>query len=247
MRPDAVLFEEPSNLINQELRDPQKYNSIVAAIAGGRTRLSEISAAVGIETGSLTGYIDNLIALGIVKKERPILSESNKKTIYQVADNFFRFWYRFVLRNMTMIVSDNIQNTFDAAVGSHLSEFMGLAFEEICKEFLLTNNDGLPFIISRIGQWWGGDPVSKAQMQIDIVALSHDGREAIVGSCKYRNEPASQNVLNELRAAAEAMGGGVDKTYYYIFSKSGFSTSLTDAARADDSVRLIALDELYGR
>jgi len=246
MSTDAVLFEEPSNLLKQELREPQTYNAIVTAIAQGRTKLSEISSATGMETGPLVKYIDNLILLGIVKKERPILSESGKRTLYLIADNFFRFWYRFVPQNMAAILSGNMPKIFDAAVKPHLSEFTGLVFEEICKEFLLTGTGDMPFIVSRIGQWWGGDPVTKTQVQIDVVAVSHDGREAIIGSCKYRNESASPGVLNKLKTDAEAMGGGFNKVHYYIFSKSGFSPPLIDVAKADSSVRLISLDEIYG-
>ena len=245
MHTDAVLFEEPSNLLKQELREPQTYNAIITAMAAGRTKLSEISSAVGIEAGLLVKYLDNLIVLGIIKKERPLLTDNTKKTIYLIADPFFRFWYRFVPRNMAAIVSDRMPDLFDAAVKAHLPEYMGLAFEDICKEFLLTRAEGLPFVIGQIGQWWGGDPVTKAQMQIDIVALSSNGDEMIAGSCKYRNEPAPLNVLNELKAAVAALGGKFRKTHYYVFSKSGFSPSLTDAANNDPSVRLVPLDELY--
>ncbi|MCL2317837.1 MAG: ATP-binding protein [Methanomassiliicoccaceae archaeon] len=247
MKKDAMLFEETTNLMKQELSEPKTYNSIIAAIAQGRTKLSEISTAVGVETGPLTTYIDNLISLGIIKKERPILSDVSKKTLYLIADNYFRFWYRFVLKNTVTILSGKMPEEYDSAVGQHLSEYMGLAFEEMCKEFLLYRDEKLPFNVSQIGQWWGGDPISKSQVQIDIVALSSDSDKVIFGSCKYRSEKTSVSDLNELKASAEAMGGTFKKVYYYIFSKSGFSPSLIKAAEKDDSVRLIPLNELYGR
>jgi AAA+ ATPase superfamily predicted ATPase len=245
MRTDAVLFEEPSNLLKQELREPQTYNAIITAIADGKTKLSEIASAVGLETGSLTKYIDNLISLGIVKKEKPLLSNSGKKTIYLIADHFFRFWYKFVPRNMAAILSDNIAKIFDTAIKAHLSEYMGLAFEEICKEFLFTRAQNLPFVISQIGQWWGGNPATKKEAQIDIVALSPDKTELITGSCKYRNEKTALGVLTELKEYTAALGGKYKKTYYYIFSKAAFSSALIDAAKSDTSIRLISLDEMY--
>jgi AAA+ ATPase superfamily predicted ATPase len=241
MHTDAVLFEEPSNLLKQELREPQTYNAIITAIANGKTKLSEISSLVGLETGSVTKYIDNLISLGIVKKEKPLLSEKNKKTIYLLADHFFRFWYKFVPQNLGAILSGNISKIFDTAVKTYLPEYMGLAFKEICKEFLLTRAQNLPFVISQIGQWW----VKEAQ--IDIVALSSDKNEIIVGSCKYRNKPTALSVLTELKECTAALGGGFLKTYYYIFSKSSFSSALMDTAKSDTSVRLISLDEMYAK
>jgi AAA+ ATPase superfamily predicted ATPase len=239
MHTDAVLFEEPSNLLKQELREPQTYNSIITAIANGKTKLSEISSMVGLETGSATKYIDNLISLGIVKKEKPLLSVKNKKTIYLLADHFFRFWYKFIPQNMAAILSGNISKIFDSAVKTYLPEYMGLAFEDICKEFLLTRAQNLPFVISQIGQWWA------TEAQIDIVALSSDKTEIIVGSCKYRNKPTALDVLIELRKSSGLLNGNFQKIYYYIFSKSSFSTALIDIAKSDTSVRLISLDEIY--
>jgi uncharacterized protein len=148
-----------------------------------------------------------LISLGIVKKERPLLSESNKKTIYLIADQFFRFWYRFVPQNMAAILFGNISKIFDSAIKAHLPEYMGFAFEEICKEFLLTRAQNLPFVISQIGQWCGGNPATKKEAQIDIVALSPDKAEIIVGSCKYRNETTALGVLTELKEYAAVLGG----------------------------------------
>jgi AAA+ ATPase superfamily predicted ATPase len=276
---DAVLFEEPSNLLKQELREPQTYNAIITAIANGKTKLSEISSLVGLETGSVTKYIDNLISLGIVKKEKPLLSVKNKKTIYLLADHFFRFWYKFIPQNMAAIISGNISKIFDTAIKTYLPEYMGLAFEEICKEFLLAHAQNLPFVISQIGQWWAtpkkrhgkavlmnnvarcspnesqtkiisgfalANPVG-AEAQIDIVALSSDKNEIIVGSCKYRNKTTALDVLIELRKSSGLLNGNFQKIYYYIFSKSGFSSALIDTAKSDTSIRLISLDEIYAK
>ena len=242
---DAVLFEEPSNFLKQELREPQTYNAIVTAIANGKTKLSEISSSVGLETGSATKYISNLISLGIVKKEKPLLVNSGKKTIYLIADHFFRFWYKFIPQNMAAIVSGNMPKIFNDAVKIYLPEYMGLALEEICKEFLLTRAKKLPFDIGQIGQWWGGNPVTKKNAQIDIVALSPDKTEIIAGSCKYRNEQTSLGVLTELKEYTDALGGEFKKKYYYIFSKSAFSSALKKEAKSDKSVRLISIEEMY--
>ena len=44
------LYEEPSNLLKQELRDPSTYNSVIGAIAGGASKMNEIATKAGIET-----------------------------------------------------------------------------------------------------------------------------------------------------------------------------------------------------
>ncbi len=86
---NAVLFEEPSNLLKQELREPAMYNAVVTAAASGKTKLSEIASTVGVETGLCTKYIANLITLGIIKRETPVTDPNSKRPIYLIEDQFF--------------------------------------------------------------------------------------------------------------------------------------------------------------
>ncbi len=53
----GYLFEEPENLLKQELREPAIYNSVISAIAGGASRSNEISARVGLESGVCAKYL----------------------------------------------------------------------------------------------------------------------------------------------------------------------------------------------
>ena len=45
---DNLLYDEPNILLKEELREPYVYNSIIAAIATGYSKLNEISTKVGI-------------------------------------------------------------------------------------------------------------------------------------------------------------------------------------------------------
>lgn len=61
----GYLFEEPENLLKQELREPAVYNSIISAVAGGATHSNEISTKVGLESGICSKYLKVLLDLGI--------------------------------------------------------------------------------------------------------------------------------------------------------------------------------------
>lgn len=67
----SFLFEEPTNLLKQEVREPAIYNAIITAVANGASKLSEIASKVGEETSVCSAYIKNLISLEIIKKESP--------------------------------------------------------------------------------------------------------------------------------------------------------------------------------
>lgn len=117
------------NLLKQELREPAGYNSLITAIAGGASKLNEISNRTGIDNAQCLKYIKTLSELGIIEKVEPIVDKSKRKTLYRISDNFFRFWYRFVPQNMMAIQSDRMERVYGATVESYLSEYMGLVFE----------------------------------------------------------------------------------------------------------------------
>lgn len=239
----SYLFEEPENLLKQELREPAVYNSIITAIAGGASRANEIATKVGIESAKCAKYLSVLLDLGIVKKETPITEKDGKKTIYSIGDNFFRFWYRFVPRNMTAIQTGRITQLYDKAVKQYFPDYMGLVFEQMCREYLLYYAKNLPIDITDAAQWWGTDSKSKKEIQIDIVGTPAEGKEYIIGSCKYRNEKIGVDELELIRQYASVFGKG-SRYHYFIFSKGGFTDGLKQLGEQGE-VTLLTLDDIY--
>ncbi len=239
----SYLFEEPENLLKQELREPALYNSIISAIAGGASRLNEVATKVGIESNVCEKYIKVLLELGILKKEIPVTEKAGKKTIYVIGDNFFRFWYRFVPKNMSIINSRRVEMVYEKAMKKHYSDYMRLVFEQMCREYLIYYADDLPIILSEVGQWWGTDAKERKEVQIDIVGTAVEGKEYIIGSCKYKSEKIGVDELELLKHYASVFGKG-EKYYYYIFSKGGFTDSLKKLAK-EENVKLLNLEEIY--
>lgn len=239
----SYLFEEPENLLKQELREPAIYNSIISSIAGGASKANEIATKVRLDSNVCSKYIKVLLELGIIKKDTPIGEKSGKKTIYTIEDNFFRFWYRFVPGNMSIISSGRIKQIYAAAIKQQFSDYMGLIFEKMCREYLMRYAENLPILLRDIGQWWGTDPKERKEVQIDIVGTPVEGNTYIIGSCKYKNEKIGIDELELMRRYASVFGQG-NKYYYYIFAKNGFTSALLDA-EALGEVTLLTLEDLY--
>lgn len=239
----SYLFEEPENLLKQELREPAIYNSVITAIAGGASRSNEISTKVGIESPICAKYLKVLLDLGILIKETPITEKPGKKTVYAIGDNFFRFWYRFVPQNTSAISAGRIERIYDAVIKKYYSDYMGLIFEQMCREYLFQYAEDVPVVLSDIGQWWGTDPKAKKEVQIDIVGTPTEGNEYVIGSCKYRNTPVGVDELELLKHYAEVFGKG-EKYHYYIFSKAGFTQGLQELADKGE-VKLVTLEDMY--
>ena len=244
----GYLFEEPENLLKQELREPGVYNSIITAIAEGASKLNEISTKTGMDSAVCSKYIKVLIDLGILRRETPITEKPGKKTIYEIEDNFFRFWYRFVPQNYSTILSGRFPRSYDRVVKSRMHDYMGLIFEKMCKDYLNRYADNLPFDLAETGQWWGTDPREKKQVQIDIVGVpvqetNQKISEYLIGSCKFKNDKIGMDELELLERYAMVFAKGI-KYHYVIFSLGGFTDELLSAAR-ERNVMLLTLDDIY--
>lgn len=198
LNPTSSVFEEPENLLKQEVREPALYNAIITAIATGASRMAEIATKVGEDTSVCTAYVKNLISLGILQRETPYGEKTSRKSIYTIADNMFRFWYRFVPENSSLIArgATDIVYTW---IAPHLSDYMGKVFEDICMQYLwyLLLQGTSPIIFKDIGCWWGTDKTTRSQTEIDIMG-EQDKTTALFGECKWRNELVSEQVLDTL-------------------------------------------------
>ncbi|MDR3264218.1 MAG: ATP-binding protein [Clostridiales bacterium] len=239
---DGYLYEEPQNLLKQELREPALYNAIIAAIATGATKLNDIAAKVREENSKVAKYIKNLMELGIIEKEISIFSESVRNGIYCIKDNMYRFWYRFVPGTITLIENGN-EHIYEKKVKPFISDYMGRVFESVCKQYLsrLNAEEKLPFLFEKIGRWWGGSPITKKETEIDLIAA--DKNSLIVCECKWKNEEIGLKTYKDLKEKAAMFAD--KKIYYYLFSKSGFSDGLAEEAKINAELTLVTIADLF--
>ena len=237
LNPVSAIYEEPSNLLKQEVREPAIYNAVITAIATGASKLSEISSKIGEDTSVCAIYVKNLVSLGIVKKETPYGEASTRKTIYSIEDNMFRFWYRFVPENAS-IISRGATDLAYSRISPHLSDYMGAVFEEICRQYLweqLLKGD-LPISFTDLGRWWGTNPKTRQQAEIDIMGTA-DKNTALFGECKWTNSKVDIGVLEKLLERGELFSF-VNK-HYYIFAKTDFTKSCVEKADELGNITLV--------
>lgn len=238
----SFLFEEPTNLLKQEVREPAIYNAIITAIANGASKLSEIASKVGEETSVCSAYIKNLISLEIIKKESPYGEKNSRKTVYSIEDNMFRFWYRFVADNMS-IISRGADELAYKKIEPYLSDYMGAVFEGIAKQYLwsiLLKGD-CPVNFTDIGRWWGTNPKTRKQEEIDIVGFENK-TTALFAECKWTNEKVDAGVLDKLIERSNLFNQ--TERYYYLFSKSGFTQGCAEKAKMLGKVKLVEYEEI---
>ncbi len=93
----------------------------------------------------------------------------------------FRFWYRFVPENSSIISRGAVELAY-SRIAPYLSDYMGAVFEEICKQYLwkrLLNGDS-EIDFTDIGRWWGTNPKTRQQEEIDIIGSADKNTALLV-------------------------------------------------------------------
>ena len=249
-RPSGYLYDEPTMLLRQELREPAVYNAAILAIAQGASRLNEIATKIGEAPSKVIKYLEPLMRMRILHREFPFgeNSERSRKGIYRISDNVYRFWYRFVLPNRSAIEQGAGLPLFGEIQGE-LNAYIGRIFEEVCLQYMIRRNNALalPFLFTHSGRWWGGNPRTKRQEEIDLVCSSHDGKSVLFAECKWREESCDASVLNGLIEKSRILdtSGRFEDIYYCLFSKAGFTRTCKAQGERMGNVFLIGLDELF--
>ena len=244
LSPASAIFEEPLNLLKQEVREPGVYNAIMTAIASGYSKMNEIASKVGEDSSVCAIYLKNLITLGIVKKETPFGEKAGRKTIYSMEDPMFRFWYRFVPPNISLIARGATELAYNR-IAPELSAYMGGIFEEICKQYLWKQLlEGTCAVSFRdIGRWWGANPKTRAQEEIDLMGDDNDA--ALFAECKWTNEKIDLPVLDTLLARSELFR--YPKKHFYLFAKTGFTKACKEKAATMGNVSLTVYEDMLKR
>lgn len=247
LRPTAYLYEEPLLLLRQEVQEPGVYSAIIEAIAGGASRANEIATKTGEPAAKCLKYIASLCELGIIDRQTPFGEKvSSRKSIYRISDFMFRFWYRYVSGNKTLLETDALELVWKQKIEPDYSHYMGLVFEQVCRDYLLRKNSlgELPILFTEIGSWWGTDRNSPehGQAEVDLVARGED--DFLFGECKWKNQPLDYAVLERLRHRADLISRRRNKTWFALFSKTGFTDAVLQEAAKDTSVLLFDLKDI---
>jgi AAA+ ATPase superfamily predicted ATPase len=242
----GYMYNEPMMLLQQELREPAMYNSIIAAIAGGASRLNEIATKISEDSSKVSKYLQTLVNLQIVHKLYPFGEnpQNSRRGIYRIAENCYDFWYSFVFWSRPEIESGNGDIIADAEVfGNKLASYIGKPpFETICLQYLKrANRSGkLPFTATSFGAWWGTDPREKAQSDFDVIAANRAEKKILLGECKWRDSVNAGAELQKLLSKEHLLGEYKDRRYY-LFTK----TTRASRELKRGSAALIPADELF--
>lgn len=230
LRKGEMLYDEVEFLLREELREPRYYFSLLQAIAHGKRKLSEIVNATGISQPMANKYLGVLAYLDIVEREVPVTEGKplkSKKGLYRIKDEFFQFWFRFVFPKRGEIEMDRLDSVL-SSIRQDMPHHLSLVYEKIALNIIQDNPNIFSFF-DNLGRWWDKNE------EIDIVGINKEKNLILCAEVKWTEKPVGTNILDELKAKAEKITWGNNKTIrrFALFSRKGFTNEMIKAAGKD--------------
>jgi uncharacterized protein len=184
---NSFFLEEGRSLLIQEFgKDYGIYFSILELISSGKTSRSEIESILGKSIG---GYLERLEnEYDVVVKIKPIsVKKDSRNQKYTIKDNFIRFWFRFIYKNMTIIQNERF-DYIKKIVERDLSVYAGPILEKLFIEIIKNSPKyGL------IGTYWERGNLN----EIDIVAIDDLLKEIYFAEVKVNKDKIKIKKLKE--------------------------------------------------
>ncbi len=241
LSPEGTLYDEPSKLLYDEMRDTVQASSILSFIGNGASKMSEIASRAEKQATDISSQLSRLRELGFINKEIPFGENElkSKKGLYYISDPLLRFHYRYVVPYRSLIELGNsaaVLNMFERAE----NDFYGHVWEELCRNYISANGaDGVMYRMAR--RWWGAYYNESQQKylpaELDVVAESFEGDHLFIGECKWQEHIDAKEELRRLQTIAEGLPFAKGRQLHYALF-------LRTVPKSPDAGRIYYPDEI---
>lgn len=174
----SPYLSEGTELIMSEFgKDYTNYLSILQLIASGKNTQSEIDSVMGKNTGS---FLENLEKeYSYIHRKQPLFAKpGSRNTRWHLDDCFLRFWFRFILRNQSLVemgrndlLSEIVEREYELYSGPVLEQYFRQKWTEEER-------------VTLVGNYWDRNGVN----EIDMIALNDLDKTAVVAEIKRQRK-----------------------------------------------------------
>ena len=235
----------PWDLLRQGVGKPNRYASVLRAMAEGARSWREVSEPTFRESGNRSGvgpYLARLRELGLIAADRPLgAGARGRRTRYRLTDPHEAFWWSVVhpVRS-ELLIRGQATTVWEDHVAPALDAVLARALPTICLNFLRFGSGLVLGATAReAAPLWGPG------FDFPVSAVLHNGA-VCYGHVHHGPEPASMASLAELERHVRKTRYGFARQarVRVVFSLAGFTQDLRREAARNALVRLVGAEEL---
>lgn len=230
---ESRLYAEMRVFLEQELREPGVYNTLLGAMARDCNKLNDIYRHTGFSRAKISVYLKNLMELDLVEKVYSYETEGHagahanmQKGVYRILSPYVRFYFRYLFPNQSALEQLSPEAFFDEKMKASFGQFSDEAYRQACREKMAEE-------YGNVGEWLG-----KAG-NLDIVAWDDQGNICVAACCSSREMTGGD--YEWLRFSMKK--ARIKKAAVRLYGEKGFDEALQKAARSK-KLRLMRLEDL---
>ena len=235
----------PWDLLRQGVGKPNRYASVLRAMAEGACSWREVSEPTFQESGNRSGvgpYLARLRELGLITADRPLgAGARGRRTRYRLTDPHEAFWWSVVhpVRS-ELLIRGQATTVWEDHVAPSLDAVLARALPTICLNFL---RFGSGLVLGATAR--DAAPLWGPGFDFPAAAVLHNGA-VCYGHVHHGPEPASMASLAELERHVRKTRYGFARQarVRIVFSLVGFAQDLRREAARNALVRLVGAEEL---
>lgn len=217
-QPGAPLLTEGQLAMAADVGEGEHTMEVLAAIAAGRTRHSEIKALIGAEPSRT---LDRLVGLRVIERLVPVTEQGtrSRRRLYRIADHYLEFYLGTLTRFRTEI-ERGLGTSAVRPMAAWLDARMGPVYEEAFRQHLrrLAAAGALGEGVEAIGSWWSED----GQQEIGAVALAQDGSAyvpVLIGESRWAAAVDARKSKFGLVRKSAALVGSSERLRYAVCAR----------------------------
>lgn len=204
---DAFFVNEFETIFKEQFKVIKKYEAIVEALSFGAKTKEELEQIThGSSGGGFTASLRQLEIAGFIKAEASLKIETgsrkSKTKKYRLWDEWLKFYFQYVKKNLTIIKLQTNENLARRIVEKSINSYFGLGFELLClkniSQILKSLNIELSTIVE-IGPYFkqASRKTGESGLQIDLCLLRRGGILTII-ECKFSEHPIGVEIIKEI-------------------------------------------------
>ena len=246
LNPTSAFINFMPRLLSQYFRKPDNYHYILSAIAHGSHSISEIGKFTGFAYNKCDNYLAGLIDCGIVIPDDVVSKRGAKKTAYNLTNNYFRLWYRYIYWSqsdiqleVTPVINKIVKSIIDMEVQVF---YLQKVFEYVNKRInsydmqigfnILSDLVYEPYIVNNGNNEFTFDSIGRNKEMAVMVKILNEPED----SCR-------KETFETIRKAA-ALVNEYYNSHVYIFAKKRFSDYAVKEASKDEAITLVGIEQL---